>query len=117
MKKAKTFCQIIVVYFIAFMSLLISSAFAVETGLEKSQKPDTALSSAYDVDQLKQSDWWSKVQKNIRDSEYHISSSESKDNSSTLYQAPNRAQNIRTHFLSDSVIIIPRQGAPPPVFY
>ncbi|GAX59205.1 hypothetical protein SCALIN_C01_0136 [Candidatus Scalindua japonica] len=56
--------------------------------------------------------WWSKVQKQIRQSEYHVGW---QDHSflpyvKSAYQAPNRAQNLRTYFIRDGIRVIPRSS-------
>jgi hypothetical protein len=54
--------------------------------------------------------WWSAVQKEIRQSEYNITWQEktSLPDLKGAYQAPNRAQNLRTYFTPEGVRIIRR---------
>ena len=56
------------------------------------------------------SDWWSTVQKNIRDSEYHVTFQEKTclEDVESAWQAPNRAQNLRTYFTRDGILVVPR---------
>jgi len=60
-------------------------------------------------------DWWSTVQEDIRQSEYDITwqKDTSLPNLSAAYQAPNRAQNLRTYFTSEGVRMISRTEALP----
>jgi hypothetical protein len=55
-------------------------------------------------------DWWPTVQEQIRRSEYYVTWQEQTylEDVSAAYQAPNRAQNLRTYFTPDGPIIIPR---------
>ena len=60
-------------------------------------------------------DWWSQVQEDIRLSEYNLTWQDQtylKDVPSA-YQAPNRAQGIRTYFTPDGIRVIPRMGTEP----
>ncbi len=57
------------------------------------------------------SGWWAKVQQNIQNMEYTISKSTSGNPLiGKAIQAPNRAQNFRTWFLPDRIIVHPRTG-------
>ncbi len=58
-------------------------------------------------------DWWSTVQEDIRRSEYQITWQEQTylDDVPAAYQAPNRAQNLRTYFTPQGPIVIPRTWA------
>ena len=51
-------------------------------------------------------DWWSSVQQNIREEEYHFSPSSGEKNA--LYQAPNRAHGFRSYFNEKGVRLVPR---------
>ncbi len=55
-------------------------------------------------------DWWTTVQEQIQRSEYDITWQESTylTDLPTAYQAPNRAQGLRTYFAPQGPIIIPR---------
>jgi hypothetical protein len=55
-------------------------------------------------------DWWSAVQENIRRSEYHVTWQEQTylEDVAAAYQAPNRAENLRTYFTPEGLIVIPR---------
>jgi CSLREA domain-containing protein len=62
-------------------------------------------------------DWWSAVQEDIRQSEYHITWQEHADlDVAAAYQAPNRAHNLRTTFTPHSIRVVPRvfEGETPP---
>ena len=58
-------------------------------------------------------DWWSTVQENIRQSEYHVTWQEQTylPDLPEAYQAPNRAQNLRSYFTPQGPIVIPRTWA------
>lgn len=56
-------------------------------------------------------DWWSTVQQNIREEEYHISPASGEKNA--LYQAPNRAQGFRSYFSEKGVRLVPRTEEKP----
>jgi hypothetical protein len=55
-------------------------------------------------------DWWTGVQENIRQSEYHVTWQDHTylPGVPAAYQAPNRAHDLRTYFASDGLTIIPR---------
>jgi hypothetical protein len=56
-------------------------------------------------------DWWAAVQEDVRRSEYHITWQEQTylaDATAGAYQAPNRAQNLRTYFSGEGLTVIPR---------
>ncbi|MCK4900958.1 MAG: hypothetical protein KAS38_19415, partial [Anaerolineales bacterium] len=57
-----------------------------------------------------QANWWATVQENIRKSEYHITWQTTTYLTDVLaaYQAPNRAQNLRSYFTSKGPIVMPR---------
>jgi hypothetical protein len=63
-------------------------------------------------------DWWSTVQKDIRQSEYDVTWQEHTDlaDGDAAYQAPNRAHNLRTTFTPAGVRLTPRlfEGQIPP---
>ncbi len=54
--------------------------------------------------------WWATVQEEIRKSEYHVTWQEQTylDDVQAAYQAPNRAENLRTYFAPTGPILIPR---------
>ena len=60
--------------------------------------------------QQENDDWWSTVEVDIRQSEYHVTWQEQTylADVDASYQAPNRAQNLRTYFAAEGLIIIPR---------
>ncbi len=57
-------------------------------------------------------DWWSTVQQNVRQSEYHVTWQDQTNLSDVpaAYQAPNRAHNLRTYFTPAGIRVIPRAG-------
>ena len=63
-------------------------------------------------------DWWTAVQEDIRQSEYHITWQDRTYLSDVVaaYQAPNRAHNLRTYFTQPGLRVIPRvfEGETPP---
>ncbi|NOZ13358.1 MAG: hypothetical protein GXO69_06880, partial [Acidobacteria bacterium] len=53
--------------------------------------------------------WWAKAQQNIHNMEYNANKAVSSDPLiGKAVQAPNRAQNFRTWFLSDRIVVCPR---------
>lgn len=59
--------------------------------------------------------WQQAVQEEIRQSEYHIrSKTGAAPDMAPVYQAPNRAQNFRIHFMADGVTLQPRTDVPYP---
>jgi len=60
--------------------------------------------------QLKGTEWFTAVQKNIADQEYFITSSKSPyfPERKAVYQAPNRTQNLRTFFTPEGILITSR---------
>jgi len=55
--------------------------------------------------------WWAEAQKNIKKAEYNISRTKSKDAGiEATYQAPNRANNLRTYFTDEGIVVVPRTG-------
>ncbi len=56
-------------------------------------------------------DWWSTVQQNIMEEEYHFSPSSGEKNA--LYQAPNRAHGFRSYFNEKGVRLVPRTEEKP----
>jgi hypothetical protein len=67
-----------------------------------------------DVPQGVSAGWWQTVQKDIHDSEYHVKPLLPKTGEAA-YQAPNRAQNLRTYFTPSGIRVVPRvtDGDPP----
>jgi hypothetical protein len=55
-------------------------------------------------------DWLSTVQRDIADSEYHVTWQDHTllADVAAAYQAPNRAQNLRTYFTNDGIRVVPR---------
>ena len=60
------------------------------------------------------SDWWSVVRQEIQQVEYDVTWQEQVhlDGIEAAYQAPNRAQNLRTYFVADGPVLIPRTSQP-----
>ena len=58
--------------------------------------------------------WLAEAQKYIRDSEYHIKPYQQTSgvyvSGSSLFQAPNRAHDLRTYFEEDGIRVVPRSG-------
>jgi hypothetical protein len=62
------------------------------------------------VDRLKQSNWWTKAQKNIKESEYHVRYQD-KTHLPELkgaFHASNRSQNLRAYFTANGIKIVRR---------
>ena len=60
--------------------------------------------------------WWAAVQQDIRQSEYEITWQESTrplavPDVAAAYQAPNRAQGLRTYFTPEGIVVVPRVDA------
>jgi len=86
------------------------------SGGEKLGPIDAKVLHGHGTDAVpQQRDWWSEVQKNIRDQEYHVTyqRSTSLPDITEAYHAPNRAQNLRTYFTSDGIEIIRRTETSP----
>jgi pimeloyl-ACP methyl ester carboxylesterase len=75
----------------------------------------TAPADDLDPTVLQGSGWWSSVQKDIRQSEYHVSwqNQTHLPDLQAAYQAPNRAHNLRTYFTPTGIRIIPRTTTTP----
>ncbi|MFC1593292.1 hypothetical protein ACFL4C_04695, partial [Candidatus Omnitrophota bacterium] len=60
-------------------------------------------------------DWWAAVQENIRTSEYQVVWQDHTNlaDVTDAYQAPNRAQNLRTYFTPSGICIVPRDSTTP----
>jgi len=69
----------------------------------------------HNIEKLKQSGWWNHVQKDIREREYHVTYQEKGviPGITPAYQAPNRAQNLRTYFRPQGIVVIPRTEETP----
>lgn len=65
-----------------------------------------------DPPELENSDWFQQIQEQIQAEEYHITWAEHTvlPDLPAGYQAPNRAQNLRTYFTPHGIVIIPRTG-------
>jgi hypothetical protein len=80
------------------------------------QKPENlGTKGSLSVKALKETSWWTTVQKNIKEQEYHITY---QDMSYLLdikaaYQAPNRDQNLRTYFTSKGIKVVRRTESVP----
>ncbi len=88
----------------------LPAAAAVGAPVGSSAAPaQTAPDSAAGPD----SDWLAAVQQDVQRSEYHVTWAESTALAGlpAAYQAPNRAQNLRTYFTQDGPRLIPRQAA------
>ena len=59
--------------------------------------------------------WWATVQEGIRRSEYHVTWQEQTylHGLTAGYQAPNRAQDLRTYFTAEGIRVIPRGETEP----
>ncbi len=57
-------------------------------------------------------DWWATIREQIRQSEYDVTWQDSTylPDVPAAYQAPNRAQGLRTYFTPEGVVVIPRTG-------
>jgi uncharacterized repeat protein (TIGR01451 family) len=75
----------------------------------------SGLAAASDEHPEVPSDWWGRVQADIRDSEYEISWQESTvlEDLEAAWQAPNRAQGFRTYFTDAGIRVVPRTEAEP----
>ena len=68
--------------------------------------PESAAELPEDVSE----DWWEAAQEDVRRSEYNITWQEQTylQDIPAAYQAPNRANNLRTYFVQKKVVVIPR---------
>jgi hypothetical protein len=82
--------------------------------LESVSSDEPSPDPVSDAPQGVSADWWQTVQKDIHDSEYHVKPLLPKT-SEAAYQAPNRAQNLRTYFAPSGIRVTPRvtDGDPP----
>ena len=76
------------------------------------EPPETVSPAQVGAPDTLDADWWSTVQDGIQQAEYQITWQEQTylPDISAAYQAPNRAENLRTYFLPDRLIVIPRTG-------
>jgi len=80
------------------------------------QKPASSKDRvSLSVDSLKKSDWWATVQKKIMAEEYHVTYQKNPylPEIKGAYQAPNRAQNLRTYFTSKGIRVMRRTEREP----
>jgi hypothetical protein len=73
--------------------------------------PVAADSGTTDAASTQDAGWWATVEENIRRAEYHVTWQEHTylaDVTTGAYQAPNRAQNLRTYFSAEGLVVIPR---------
>ncbi|HSN77822.1 MAG TPA: integrin alpha, partial [Anaerolineae bacterium] len=106
------------------LSMVASTVFAAPSAndgaLPVAQAPslNDAASAAPTPAQDVPADWWTAVQEDIRQSEYEITWQEQTALADLAagYQAPNRAQNLRTYFTPEGIRVIPRDfdGETPP---
>jgi hypothetical protein len=75
-----------------------------------------ALSPQDPMSNLQSPNWWTAVQEDIRQREYHITWQPSPlcPSDSPGYQAPNREQNLRIGFGPDTIRFVPRTGVGSP---
>jgi hypothetical protein len=107
---------------VAFVFALLLAASLVPPGIAAQDQQPPVAAAAPTVDgppsgaleaAAMEGDWWSMVQEQIRQSEYHITWQEETTLSglAAAYQAPNRAQNLRTYFAPRGPIVVPRTWA------
>ncbi len=81
-------------------------------------KVDPAPRAAQAGDPPPSEGWWAAIQEEIRRTEYHVSWQKETHlpGGAPAYQAPNRAQNLRTYFTPEALQLEPRvwSGAAPP---
>jgi hypothetical protein len=73
--------------------------------------PTAADNGTTDAAPTQDGGWWATVEENIRRAEYHVTWQEHTylaDVTAGAYQAPNRAQNLRTYFSAEGLVVIPR---------
>jgi hypothetical protein len=90
-----------------------TSEFSQGDGGEQSAKADLIPKQVekFDFQEAEpESDWWSTMREQIASSEYYITWQERTylEEHTAAYQAPNRAQNLRSYFTEDGLIVIPR---------
>ncbi|NOZ12039.1 MAG: hypothetical protein GXO69_00150 [Acidobacteria bacterium] len=80
-----------------------------EQSLPNSRKTSTLATKPVKLPKTASPGWWAKVQRNIQRMEYNASKMASSNPLiGKAAQAPNRAQNFRTWFLSDRIVVYPR---------
>ena len=98
----------------AFDAQYIDPVFA----LEPDARLDDAGAQAVSLPSEASQDWWTAVQENIQREEYSVTWQEHTylADLDAAYQAPNRAQNLRTYFTPQGIRVIPRvfDGDTPP---
>ena len=107
------------IYFSMLMVLLIGllpAVTAAAPSLERAHLPSGPRFDAPADPALPEGaspDWWSAVQEQIRASEYDVTWQESTSlpDVPAAYQAPNRAQGLRTYFAPEGLVVIPRVDA------
>ena len=77
-------------------------------------QPRSGVAGASSEAPLANADWWATAQENIRQQEYHITWQERTElpliDMGGAYQAPNRANNLRTYFTEAGIVVIPRHA-------
>ena len=68
--------------------------------------------TSFSTETLKKTDWWTSVQKRISEQEYAVTFQDKVElpDMKSAYQAPNRAQNLRTYFTEKGIRVISRTG-------
>jgi hypothetical protein len=89
-----------------------------EDSIKKStiQKPENlVVREPLSVKVLKETSWWTTVQKNIKEQEYRITYQDASylPDIKGTYQAPNRNQNLRTYFTSKGIKVVSRTESVP----
>jgi hypothetical protein len=91
---------------------------SLESGIEPAKQPGVGLPAASTSDPAlslptgASADWWLAVQEKIVKSEYYVTWQDGTYlvDLEAAYQAPNRANNLRTYFTAAGPIVIPRMG-------
>jgi hypothetical protein len=94
--------RIPIIVFLLFLA--VGDGTALATGDQPIDLPDGASES-----------WWATVRQDILESEYHVTWQDRTRLTEVegAYQAPNRAQGFRVHFLEDGIRVVPRGAGDP----
>ena len=96
---------------VASLILVISPVTSQASDVQPDEVPPTTPEETSDLGVT--ADWWSSIQEDITQTEYQVTWQEQTylDDLQAAYQAPNRANNLRTYFAPQGPIVIPRTWA------
>ena len=100
-------------HLILVLGLLCSSLPGGFASAQETEWPvETEVPGGLDEEQVLDGDWWAAIQEGILRQEYHITWQEGTylTDLPAAYQAPNRAENLRSYFTPEGLVLIPREG-------